>query len=119
MQLVTTASLERVAAAHPAGRAEVIRYRPNVVIDTMAGLSGFIENDWAGHRLHLGPDVILDVVIPSPRCAVPTLRHGDLPVRLGWRGRASVPNSSASSQNSTTSTLVNLVCDADVYRPFA
>lgn len=79
MQLITTASLERVAATHSAGGVEVIRYRPNVVIETMPGLTGFIENDWAGHRLHLGPEVILDVVTPSPRCAVPTLRHGDLP----------------------------------------
>lgn len=79
MQLITTASLERVAAAHSAGRADAIRYRPNVVIETKPGLSGFIENEWAGHRVHLGPDVILDVATPSPRCAVPTLRHGDLP----------------------------------------
>ncbi|HEV7861621.1 MAG TPA: MOSC domain-containing protein, partial [Acidimicrobiia bacterium] len=61
------------------GRVEVVRYRPNVIIETTAGLTGFVENDWVGHRLHLGPDVILDVLVPSPRCAVPTLRHGDLP----------------------------------------
>ena len=79
MQFVTSASLARAGEAHPAGRVEVARYRPNVVIETAAGLSGFVENDWAGHRLHLGPDVILDVLVPSPRCAVPTLRHGELP----------------------------------------
>jgi uncharacterized protein YcbX len=79
MQLVTTASLAAAGAAHPAGRVEVARYRPNIVVETTPGLTGFVENDWAGHRLHLGPDVVVDVVVPTPRCAVPTLRHGGLP----------------------------------------
>jgi len=79
LQLITSASLARAGARHPAGRVDAVRYRPNVIIDTEPGLSGFVENDWAGHRLHLGPDVVLDVLVPSPRCAVPTLQHGDLP----------------------------------------
>jgi uncharacterized protein YcbX len=79
LQLVTSASLARVGALHPAGRVDVARYRPNVLVDTADELAGFVENDWVGHRLHLGPEVILDVLVPSPRCAVPTLRHGDLP----------------------------------------
>jgi hypothetical protein len=48
------------------------------VIETAAGVGGFVENDWVGHRLNLGPEVILEVRLPTPRCAVPTLRHGDL-----------------------------------------
>jgi uncharacterized protein YcbX len=79
LHLVTSASLEQVGAGHPAGRVALARYRPNVVIDTAAGVDGFVENDWVGQRLHLGPDVILEVLLPTPRCAVPTLRHGDLP----------------------------------------
>lgn len=79
LQLVTTASLDRAGAAHPAGRVEVARYRPNVVLETTPELAGFVENDWVGRRLHLGRDVVVDVLVPSPRCAIPTLRHGDLP----------------------------------------
>ena len=79
LQLLTSASLARAGAAHPAGRLDARRYRPNVVIDTDPELAGFVENDWAGRRLHLGEAVVLNVVVPSPRCAVPTLRHGDLP----------------------------------------
>jgi len=79
LQLITSASLARAGSLHPAGRVEAVRYRPNVIIDTEPGLTGFVENDWAGHRLHLGPDVVVDVLVPSPRCAIPTLRHGDLP----------------------------------------
>ena len=78
LHLVTSASLEQVGASHPAGRVEPARYRPNVVIETAAGMSGFVENDWVGQRLHVGSEVILEVVLPTPRCAVPTLRHGDL-----------------------------------------
>lgn len=79
MQFVTTASLAAVAAAHPAGNVDVVRYRPNIVIETDPGLTGFVENGWAGRRLHVGPEVTLDVLLPSPRCAVPTLAHGELP----------------------------------------
>ena len=79
LQFVTTASLAAAGDAHPAGRVEVVRYRPNIVIETAPGLAGFVENDWVGRRLHLGPEVVLDVLVPSPRCAVPTLAHGDLP----------------------------------------
>jgi uncharacterized protein YcbX len=79
MQFVTTAALAAVAAAHPAGHVDVVRYRPNIVIETDPGLSGFVENGWVGRRLHVGPEVTLDVLVPSPRCAVPTLAHGELP----------------------------------------
>jgi len=79
LQLITSASLDRAAGLHPSGRLDPVRYRPNVIVETPAGSSGFIENDWVGRRLHLGPEVVLEVLVPSPRCAIPTLRHGDLP----------------------------------------
>ena len=79
LQLLTSASLDRAAGLHPAGRVDPVRYRPNVIVETPAGSSGFVENDWVGRRLHLGPEVILEILVPSPRCAIPTLRHGDLP----------------------------------------
>jgi MOSC domain-containing protein len=79
LHLVTSASLGQVGAAHPAGRMEAVRYRPNVVIETAAGVGAFQENDWVGGRLHVGPEAILSVLLPTPRCAVPTLPHGDLP----------------------------------------
>jgi uncharacterized protein len=72
VHLVTTATLDRVGA-------EMIRYRPNVVLDTPDGVP-FAENDWPGHDLWIGP-VCLRIIVPTPRCAVPTLAHGDLPRR--------------------------------------
>ena len=53
------------------------RYRPNIVIRTIA--PGFTENDWAGHDLRIGRELTLRVMSRTPRCAIPTLEHGDLP----------------------------------------
>jgi uncharacterized protein YcbX len=79
VHLVTTATLERIPEAAGTGRpVDATRYRPNLVLRT-AGLPGFVENDWVGRDLRVGPEVVLRVVAPTPRCAVPTLAHGDLP----------------------------------------
>jgi uncharacterized protein YcbX len=72
VHLVTSATLARVGA-------EMIRYRPNVVLDTPGGVA-FAENDWTGREIAIG-QVVLRVLMPTPRCAVPTLAHGSLPRR--------------------------------------
>lgn len=77
LHLITTATLDRIAELNPYRRARPERYRPNVVIRTGAG--GFTENDWLGQRLRVGDDLVLRVIARTPRCAVPTLAHGDLP----------------------------------------
>jgi uncharacterized protein YcbX len=50
-----------------------------VVIRTPTGHPPFAENDWVGRTIMLGDDVVARVVLPTPRCAIPTLAHGDLP----------------------------------------
>jgi uncharacterized protein YcbX len=77
IHLLTTSTLDRIAALTPRGTAEVERYRPNIVIRTTA--RGFTENDWAGHDLRIGRELTLRVMSRTPRCAIPTLEHGDLP----------------------------------------
>jgi uncharacterized protein YcbX len=77
LHLITTATLDRIAELSPYRRADVERYRPNVVIGT--GGSGFTENDWLGRELRVGPDLVLRVIARTPRCAIPTLAHGPLP----------------------------------------
>jgi uncharacterized protein YcbX len=69
VHLITTATLERIGA-------EALRYRPNVVVETSG--APFAENEWVGRELTIG-EVRLRVTLPTPRCAVPTLEHGDLP----------------------------------------
>nr|WP_062333437.1 MOSC N-terminal beta barrel domain-containing protein [Herbidospora sakaeratensis] len=72
IHLVTTATLDRAGA-------EMVRYRPNLVLD-LPGTTPYAENDWTGREIAVGP-VVLRVLAPTPRCAVPTLAHGDLPRR--------------------------------------
>ncbi|WP_245607214.1 MOSC domain-containing protein [Pseudonocardia spinosispora] len=89
LHLITTATLEHIGA-------EAVRYRPNLVVASPPGQRPFVENDWVGRELTVG-DVRLRVTLPTPRCAVPTLEHGDLPraphaVRIPMaRNRVEVP----------------------------
>lgn len=77
LHLITTATLDRIAELSPYRRADLERYRPNVVIGT--GGSGFTENDWLGRELRVGAGLVLRVIARTPRCAIPTLAHGRLP----------------------------------------
>lgn len=72
VHVITTATLDRVGA-------EMIRYRPNLVLDT-GDSPAFAENDWTGRQITIG-SVRMEVILPTPRCAVPTLAHGSLPRR--------------------------------------
>jgi uncharacterized protein YcbX len=77
LHLLTTSTLDRIAELSPHGRADLERYRPNIVIRT--GAAGFTENDWLERILRVGDDLVLRVIARTPRCAVPTLAHGALP----------------------------------------
>jgi uncharacterized protein len=74
IHLITTATLRHLDT-------ELVRYRPNVVIDTPPGTAAFVENDWPGREIRVGgPDgALLRITTPTPRCAVPSLAHGTLP----------------------------------------
>jgi uncharacterized protein len=67
LHLITTATLASTGA-------DLIRYRPNIVIGT-PDLDGYVENDWLGRDLAIG-ETVLRVIARTPRCAVPTLQHG-------------------------------------------
>jgi uncharacterized protein len=79
IHLLTTATLERLRSLHPAGRFEIPRFRPNIVIATPAGLQGFVENEWIGRTLSVGEEVRLRIMGPCSRCVMTTLPQGDLP----------------------------------------
>jgi hypothetical protein len=77
LHLITTSTLDRLAELSPRGSVELERYRPNLVIRSTA--EGFTENDWVGRDLFVGPDLAVRVISRTPRCAIPTLEHGNLP----------------------------------------
>ncbi|MYR87559.1 MOSC domain-containing protein [Streptomyces sp. SID685] len=81
VHLVTTASLRRLQQAYPAGDFDPRRFRPNLVIDLPGG-PGFPEDTWPGATLRIG-EALFRVTVPTPRCVVPTLRHGELPADPG------------------------------------
>lgn len=77
VHLITTATLATVGGViGTAPRPRV--FRPNLILAT-PGLSGYAENDWAGRQLAIGGQVRLEVFLPTPRCAIPTLAHGREP----------------------------------------
>lgn len=80
VHLITTATLSRLAALGGRAQTEVVRFRPNIVVDTAPAADAFLENEWVGSMLQIGAGVLLRVLVPTPRCSVPTLAHGDLPV---------------------------------------
>lgn len=79
LHLLTTATLEALQGVYPTGRIESRRFRPNIIVQSEPGEQGFVENQWVGRTLRIGPDVVLQVSDPCPRCVMPTLAQGDLP----------------------------------------
>jgi len=77
VHVITTATLAAVtSAAGTAPRPRV--FRPNLILATPE-LSGYAENDWVGRQLAIGGQVRLEIFLPTVRCAVPTLAHGQDP----------------------------------------
>jgi uncharacterized protein YcbX len=77
VHLITTATLAEISGA--AGTTPHPRvFRPNLILATPE-MSGYAENDWVGQQLAIGGQVRLEIFLPTPRCAVPTLAHGQDP----------------------------------------
>ncbi|MEV6028000.1 MOSC domain-containing protein [Streptomyces sp. NPDC052036] len=76
IHLVTTSSLAVLRAVRPDYDFDPRRFRPNLVIDTGEG-QGFLEDTCVGCRVRVG-EALCRVVVPTPRCVVPTLGHDEL-----------------------------------------
>jgi len=84
IHVLTTASIDSLREAYPAGRFESRRFRPNFVIETPAGMKGYPENDdWNEKILSIGNEVKLKITGPCGRCVMTTLPQGDLPKDIG------------------------------------
>ncbi len=78
VHLLTTGTLNRLGELEPRSRFEPRRFRPNLVVDT-GPQEGFVENQWIGKSLAIGPEVRIEITGPCPRCVMTTLAQGDLP----------------------------------------
>ena len=83
VHLLTTSTLAELARRYPQGRFDERRFRPNLVVDPVPPVSGFVEGDWLGHELALGEDVVLRVTRDCKRCVMTTLAQDDLPKDRG------------------------------------
>jgi uncharacterized protein YcbX len=77
LHAVTTSTLQTLRQRRPGPDFDPLRFRPNLVLDT-GSVDGFPEDQWPGQRIRIG-DTVLEAIIPTPRCVVPTLAHGELP----------------------------------------
>lgn len=79
IHVLTTATLERLRELYRAGRFEVRRFRPNIVVETGSGIKDFVEDAWVGRTLAIGDTVRLSITRPCFRCVMTTLPQADLP----------------------------------------
>jgi uncharacterized protein len=78
LHVLTTGTLDRLRELSPRSRFESRRFRPNLIIDT-GDQKGFVENDWVGKTIAIGPEVRIQVTRPCLRCVMTTLSQADLP----------------------------------------
>lgn len=71
--LITTATLQHLKDLNPDASVDLLRYRPNFLIETPEGQAGFAENDWVNHNILVGDDVQLRIIMKTIRCIVTTL----------------------------------------------
>lgn len=83
VHVLTTATLEALGRVYPAGQFNVRRFRPNLVIGSPYGETGFVENSWIGRTVQIGDEVLLSITGPCPRCVMTTLPQQDLPKDTG------------------------------------
>lgn len=79
VHVIAGASLDRVGEIFGDTPAEAARFRPNIVINSV-DVTPFQENGWVGGTLRIGEAIVLRVITATPRCAVPALAHGELPL---------------------------------------
>ncbi|GLW29810.1 MOSC domain-containing protein [Actinoplanes regularis] len=76
IHVITTATLEALARQHPSGTMDLRRFRPNLVV-RMDDATPFVENTWQGRTMIVAGQAEIQIITPTPRCAVPTLAQGD------------------------------------------
>lgn len=78
LHLVTTAGLTWLADLVPTVDVDERRVRPNLVV-RVPEASGRPEDAWLGHELHVGSQLVIEVVDTVDRCVMVNAGQGDLP----------------------------------------
>jgi uncharacterized protein YcbX len=91
LHLLTKTAMTSLACRSPGSVIAVERFRPNLVVEGI-GAEEFPENNWVGHLLQVGKDVVIKVTDPCPRCAMATLAQAELPRDVAILKRISQTN---------------------------
>ena len=83
VHMLTTATLNRLQALYPMGCVDLRRFRPNLVVETVVGQEGFVENSWMGCTVGIGEEVRMKITAPCGRCVMTTLAQEGLPKDAG------------------------------------
>lgn len=75
LHLVTTGALNRLSEEH-GGEVDPSRFRPNLIL-------GLPADPEPGQRIRIGTGVELRVLVPTPRCVIPSLAHENGPADPG------------------------------------
>ncbi len=69
--LLTTATLKHMQQLNPEADWDVQRFRPNLVVETLPGMEGLVEQAWVNQKLHIGK-AIIECNGTTPRCGAVT-----------------------------------------------
>lgn len=67
LHIISTASIAHLRQLNPDANWDLERFRPNLVVETLPGSAGLIEQDWIGQRIKIG-DITIQCSEPAPRC---------------------------------------------------
>lgn len=77
LHLLTSASLQHMQHINSAADWHVERFRPNLVIETLPGMQGLVEQRWIGKQITLG-DIRIHASGTAPRCGAVTRAQAQL-----------------------------------------
>jgi uncharacterized protein YcbX len=83
IHLITTSTLAHLRAIAPTSDWDVRRFRPNLLLDDGTTPTAFAEDALVGGALRGPSGLKLTVVLPTPRCVVPTRGREELPADPG------------------------------------
>ena len=72
--IITTATMDHFKKYNPESDWDIRRFRPNILIETAAGISGFAEQEWLGKTLHID-NTSITCTATAPRCGAVTRKQ--------------------------------------------
>lgn len=112
IHLISTTTLASLQEAYPEGTFDTARFRPNILIEPIEGMDGFVEEDWVGENLSIGDEVTLSIDTLCPRCVVTTLAQSELPHDLGILRTAAKHNNLIAGIRASV-VQVGTICEGD------